>query len=53
MKNGRVEVSILETKLSNGVGGKLWKAALLLAEQLDDKGEEENQKTTTTTTTVL
>ena len=38
MKNGRVEVSILETKLSNGVGGKLWKAALLLAEQLDDRG---------------
>jgi ribosomal protein L11 methylase PrmA len=40
MKNGRVEVSILETKLSNGVGGKLWKAALLLAEQLDDKEGE-------------
>jgi ribosomal protein L11 methylase PrmA len=44
MKNGRVEVSILETKLSNGVGGKLWKAALLLAEQLDDKGEEGEPK---------
>ena len=44
MKNGRVEVSILETKLSNGVGGKLWKAALLLAEQLDDIGEEGEPK---------
>jgi len=40
IKDGRVEVSILETKLSNGVGGKLWKAALLLAEQLDDEREE-------------
>ena len=40
IKNGRVEVSILETKLSNGVGGKLWKAAMLLAEQLDDEREE-------------
>ena len=40
IKNGRIEVSILETKLSNGVGGKLWKAALLLAEQLDDEREE-------------
>ena len=30
----------METKLSNGVGGKLWKAALLLAEQLDDEREE-------------
>ena len=40
IKNGRIEVSILETKLSNGVGGKLWKAAMLLAEQLDDEREE-------------
>ena len=40
MKNGRVEVSIMETKLSNGVGGKLWKAALLLAEQLEDDSEK-------------
>ena len=40
IKDGRVEVSILETKLSNGVGGKLWKAALLLAEQLDDERDE-------------
>jgi SAM-dependent methyltransferase len=40
IKNGRVEVSIMETKLSNGVGGKLWKAALLLAEQLEDDSEK-------------
>ena len=40
IKNGRVEVSIIETKLSNGVGGKLWKAALLLAEQLEDDSEK-------------
>jgi len=40
IKNGRVEVSITETKLSNGVGGKLWKAALLLAEQLEDDSEK-------------
>lgn len=30
----------METKLSNGVGGKLWKAALLLAEQLEDDSEK-------------
>ena len=41
-----IEVTVLETKLSNGVGGKLWKAALFLAEQLCAAAQ------TTTTTRV-